>query len=315
MPSPEWLIERGIGETRAALVERGRIVEARIMRDMVVPAGTVLDARLKCVGRNAVAVTEGQEYLLPKGAPGVTEGAALSIEITRETLGGAEPWKRPLARMTNASPQPAPVLAGRELQFPAPADELEAAGWPDLLDEARSGLIAFPGGELRMSLTPAMTLIDVDGNLPPAELAIAGARAAAAAIRRHGIGGSIGIDLPTVDNKAIRLSAAEAFDELLPKPFERTAVNGFGFLQIVRPRTHASLPELAADRAPFEASALLRRAAREVGSIRLVGHPAVVGVLKDNPGWLEALGRQVGGTVTLRGDASLAMSAGHAERA
>jgi len=27
MPSPEWLIERGIGETRCALVENGRIVE------------------------------------------------------------------------------------------------------------------------------------------------------------------------------------------------------------------------------------------------------------------------------------------------
>ena len=46
MPSPEWLIERGIGETRAALVEDGRIVEARIIRDSVVPAGSVLSAQL-----------------------------------------------------------------------------------------------------------------------------------------------------------------------------------------------------------------------------------------------------------------------------
>ena len=64
MPSPEWLIERGIGETRAALVESGRIIEARILRDGVIPAGTVLSARLKTVGRNAVAVVDGQEYLL-----------------------------------------------------------------------------------------------------------------------------------------------------------------------------------------------------------------------------------------------------------
>src|SRR6187397_3187227 len=109
-----------------------------------------------------------------------------------------------------------------------------------------------------------MILIDVDGNLPAAELAVAGARAAAAAIRRHGIGGSIGIDLPTVDSKATRLAAAKAIDALLPKPFERTAVNGFGFLQIVRPRTHASQLEMAADRAIFETAAVLRRAAREV---------------------------------------------------
>ena len=311
---PEWLIERGIGETRAALVDDGRIVEARILRDGVVPAGTVLTAQLKSTGRNAIALADGREYLLPKGASGVTEGARLTIEVTREALGGAEPWKRPLARLTDAAPGPAPNLRGRELQFPATSDELEAAGWSDLLDEARSGIIGFPGGELRVSLTPAMTLIDVDGNLHPAELAIAGARGAAAAIWRHGIGGSIGIDLPTVDSKAVRLAAAEAVDQLLPKPFERTAVNGFGFLQIVRPRAHASLLEMAAERAVFEAAAVLRRAAREVGSIRLVTHPLVIAMLEQRQDWLDRLGMQVGGAVTLRTDPMIAISAGHAEK-
>ena len=99
MPSPEWLIERGIGETRAVLVENGRILEARILRDGVIPAGTILAAQLKSTGRNGVAHSDGQEYLLPKGAPGVTEGARLNIEVTREAIGGAEPWKRPLARL------------------------------------------------------------------------------------------------------------------------------------------------------------------------------------------------------------------------
>ena len=314
MPSTEWLIECGIGETRAALVNDDGILEARIVREGVVPAGTTLTAQLKSTGRNAVALADGQEYLLPKGAPGITEGARLNIEVTREALGGAEPWKRPLARQTGTAPGPAPRLRGRELQFPAAADELEAAGWSDLLDEARSGLIAFPGGELRVSLTPAMTLIDVDGNLPPAELAVAGARAAVAVIRRHGIGGSIGIDLPTVDSKAVRLAAAEAVDQLLPKPFERTAVNGFGFLQIVRPRTHASLLEMAAERALFETAAVLRRAAREMGSIRLVAHPAVVAVLDQRQDWLDQLSKQVGGAVTLRADPLIAISASHAER-
>lgn len=314
MPSPEWLIERGIGETRAVLVENGRILEARILRDGVIPAGTILAAQLKSTGRNGVALSDGQEYLLPKGAPGVTEGARLNIEVTREALGGAEPWKRPLARSTDAAPGAAPRLNGRELRFPATPDELEDAGWSDLLDEARTGLIGFPGGELRISLTPAMTLIDVDGNLPAAELAVAGARAAAAAIRRHGIGGSIGIDLPTVDSKATRLAAAESIDALLPKPFERTAVNGFGFLQIVRPRTHASQLETAADRAIFETAAVLRRAAREVGSIRLAAHPSVIAVLERRPDWLDQLGKQVGGAVTLRADPLIAMSAAHAEK-
>ena len=312
---PEWIIERGIGETRAALVEDHRIVEARILRERIVTAGTVLRAQLKTVGRNAVASADGKEYLLPKGAPGVSQGTTLTIEVTREDLGGAEPWKRALAKATDEEPRPASALAGREVAFPGATDDLEAAGWSDLLDEARSGIIAFPGGELRVSLTPAMTLIDIDGQLPPAELAVTGARAAAKAIRRHGVGGSIGIDLPTVEGKAVRQSAAAAIDEMLPQPFERTAVNGFGFIQIVRPRAHASLFELAADRASFEARALLRRAAREVGAIRLAAHPAIIAKLNRNPGWLDQLSRHTGGLITLRSDASLAMSAGHAERA
>jgi hypothetical protein len=311
MPSPEWLIERGIGETRYALVEDGRIVEARILRDNVIPAGTVLEARLKSIGRNAVVIAGGHEYLLPKGAPGASEGQKLSIEVTREDLGGSEPWKRPLGRITDKVPEEAAAPQGRE----ALSGELDEAGWEDVLEEARSGLISFPGGELRISLTPAMTLIDVDGHLLPDKLAIAGAKAAAETIRRHGIGGSIGIDLPTVEGKAVRQAAAAAIDEALPKPFERTAVNGFGFLQVVRPRAHASLFELAADRASFEARALLRRARHEVGAIRLVAHPAVIAVLEANSGWIEVLSRQVGGTVALRSDASLAISAGHAERA
>ena len=310
---PGWLIERGIGEIRAVLIEDGRIAEARIVREGVIPPGTVLKAQLKSVGRNAVAIADGQEYLLPRGTSDVTHGAALNIEVTRERLGGGEPWKRAMARQTGEQPRAAPPIEGRDLAFPAPTDELEAASWSDLLDEARSGIIAFRGGELRVSLTPAMTLIDVDGQLPPADLAVEGARAAAETIRRHGVGGSIGIDLPTVKGKEIRHTAALAVDGVLPQPFERTAVNGFGFLQIVRPRVRASLFELAADRASFEARALLRQAAREVGPIRLAGHPAVIAELNRRPGWLDQLSRHTGGLITLRSDPSLAMSGGHAE--
>src|SRR3546814_3730244 len=85
--------------------------------------------------------------------------------------------------------------------------------------------IGFAGGALRISLTPAMTLIDIDGDLPPAELARTGAEAAGAAIRRLDITGSIGIDLPTMGSKAERQNAAEALDAALPPPFERTAIN------------------------------------------------------------------------------------------
>lgn len=307
---PEWWIERGVGETRAVLVEAGEIVEARVMLDGQVPAGTVLEAKLKGVGRNAIAVADGIEYLLPKGAPGITQGASLAIEVTREAI-GTEGWKRPLARLADKAPVGAPALAGAELSLPSPTDPLEQAGWSDLIEEARSGIVAFAGGELRIFVTPAMTLIDVDGAVAPAELIIAGARASARAIRRHGIGGSIGIDLPTT-GKAARQAAVEAIDAILPQPFERTAINGFGFLQIIRPRRHASLFELALNRAAYEARALFRLVSRETGAIDLVAHPAVIAAIL--PGWTEMLARQIGGTVSLRADPSLGIAGGHAVR-
>jgi ribonuclease G len=309
---PEWLIERGIGETRAALIDGGEILEARILIEGVPAAGTILDARLKRTGLPAIAIAN-DEYLLPRGAPGVTEGSSVKIEITRERIGGAEPSKRPLARVATGEPSMFKPPEGRELAFPSPTDLLARASWPDLIDEARNRHVRFPGGELHISLTPAMTLIDVDGTLPIDELAVAGASAAALAIRRHGIGGSIGIDFPTV-GKAARQAAADAIDALLPQPFERTAVNGFGFLQIVRPRRHASLFELAADRPAFEARALLRRVAMDsAGPKRLVAHAAVIAMLEARPEWLETLSRQAGGKIALRDDPALPMSGGYAE--
>lgn len=319
---PEWLVERGIGETRAILIEDDEIVEARIQLDGVRPAGSVRAARLVNAGtngRNAIAISEGgTEYLLPRGAPGTSQGATLVIEVTREAIPGAELWKRPLARTTAKAPADLPPLGARLgarlLPFPAPSDTLADLGWNDLVDEARTGIVTFAGGELRISPTAAMTLIDVDGYLEPDELAVLGASEAARAIRRLDVGGSIGIDLPTASGKAARQRAAAAIDATLPQPFERTAVNGFGFVQIVRPRQRASLLELAQDRPGFEARALLRRAAFEgPGAMRLVANPAIIQILERKLEWLEALGVQVGGAVGLRANAALPMSGGYAE--
>ncbi len=303
---PEWIVEQGIGETRAALLENGEIVEARVRRDGVTYAGTVLEARLVAVAPRVVVEAGGEPFLLPRGVSGVSEGRSLRIEVTREALGGAEPWKRGLARVTDAEPIDAPALEG----MPGTIE-----GWDDLLDEARSGIVRFDGGELRIEPTAAMTMIDIDGWLVPDKLAQMGAWAAARAVRRLDVGGPVGIDFPSLKGRETRKLVDQILADYLPQPFEKTAINGFGFVQVVRPRARASLIELAADRAPFEARALLRRAAKEVGAIRLAAHPAVIKVVEAHPAWIDALARKVGGAVTLRADAALAMSGAYAEPA
>jgi hypothetical protein len=305
---PEWLIERGIGETRAALVEDDEIVEARVRRDGIIPAGTILEAKLIAVAPRVAVEAAGETFLLPRGVSGVSEGRSLVVEVTRETLGGTEPWKRGMARITSEAPRAAPPLAeGREGRI---------EDWDELLEEARSGIVPFNGGELRVEPTAAMTMIDVDGWLEPPQLAQVAAWAAARAIRRLDISGSVGIDFPTLGAKEARRDVDKILDEYLPRPFEKTAINGFGFVQVIRPRSRPSLVELARDRAPFEARALLRRAAAESpGSKRIVAHPAVIAVLEQHRAWLDALAHQIGGNIGLRGDASLTMSGGYAENA
>jgi hypothetical protein len=247
----------------------------------------------------------GERFLLPRGVSGVSEGRTLFVEVTREALGGAEPWKRGLARMSSDPPRAAPPLAeGREARI---------AAWDDLLQEARRGIVPFNEGELRIEPTAAMTMIDVDGWLEPPQLAQVAAWAAGRAIGRLDIGGSVGIDFPTLGAKEARREVDRVLDEYVPRPSERTAINGFGFVQIVRSRPRPSLIELAQDRAPFEARALLRRAAFEPpGAKILVAHPAVIAVLESRACWLEALARQVGGEIGLRADPTLTMSGGYA---
>jgi hypothetical protein len=304
----EWLIERGIGETRAALVEDHEIVEARVRRDGVTPAGTTIEAKLVAVAPRVAVEAAGETFLLPRGVSGVSEGRSLFVEVTREALGGAEAWKRGLARVTDEAPRSAPPLAeGKEARIP---------GWEDLLEEARSGLVSFNGGELRIEPTAAMTMIDVDGLLEPAKLAEVAAWAAARAIQRLDLGGPIGVDFPTTGDKASRREVDKILDDYLPRPFEKTAINGFGFVQVVRPRARASLIELARDRAPFEARALLRRIAFEPpGAKRIVAHPTVAKVIEGRMDWLAALERQIGGAISLRVDANVPMSGGYAEKA
>ena len=315
----EWILDEGIGEHRAALIDGDTIIEAAIDRqDERLRVGQVIEARLgERIGGGAWLSTATGDAVLDTVPRGLSQGRSLLVEIVREAIPEPGRVKPPRARASDApEARAAPTLAerypdARRLSTHEP-DRLEQAGWSELIEQAASGEIDFPGGALRLSPTPAMALFDVDGALPPADLAILGARAAALAVRRLAIGGSIGIDLPTLGSKAERAAAAQAIDDVLPQPFERTAVNGFGFVQIVRPRPRASIPELVrADPALTAALALLRIAARGHGPRTLVAAPIVVERIA--PDWIGQLARRTGGTIALRADAALSISAAHVE--
>ena len=331
-PVATALIEFGIGETRALVLEHGTVVEAHIERaGDGLRCGDVWDARLTTIllaGRRGIVRAGVEEALLEPLPPTLTEGALVRVEISREALPEAGRPRVAKARATGkAGPVPGPVSAGPSLAARLQArgfacrtlaqhgpDELEGAGWSEAVEIAATGHVTFDGGLLTISPTPAMTVIDVDGPLPPAALARRAAVAAAHAIRRFDITGSIGIDFPGTD-RAVRGELAALLDEHLPAPFERTAINGFGFVQIVRPRLRASLIErVRGEPVATAALALLRRAGRSIGRgpRTLVAAPAVVAWLGDRSALVDELAVQLGTPVRLQADAALAISAGYA---
>lgn len=308
----EWLYQEGIGENRAILVEDEDIIAAAIELPGEMRGGSVLAGRLVEIaipGRRGIVSTDQGEVMVEPLPAALTQGQKVHVEIVREPI--AEPGNPKFAkgRITEAEEREGPSLSER-IGSPKPLrplgpDRFHEAGWSELIDEALGTPIDFAGGELRMSLTPAMTLFDVDGFLPPFELALAGAEAAAWAIRRLDIGGSIGIDLPTLPSREERLRAVEALDAVLPRPFERTAVNGFGFLQVIRRRERRSLPELIQwDQVGAAARDLLRTAERGIGGCELAAAPAVIARLRSSPEWLDTLARRIGGPVALREEPS-----------
>ena len=322
----EWIYEAGIGENRAVLIDDGAIIEAYVEpHSSDVRAGTILPARLRA---NRIAeMDSGVEALLDAVPAKLTEGAQIRIEVTREALSEPGKAKRAKARLVppDSEIREGPTLLERISSSgfrvaqvsPHDPDRLEECGWSECLEQATSGDIRGEQVSLRISLTPAMTLIDVDGTFPPLTLAIEGVKAAAATITRFGLSGSIGLDLPTLESKVERVLAAAALrGGPLRSPFEATAINGFGFMQIIVPRRRASLCELLQyDRAGAQARALLRRAQRSgrSGALVLVVPPRVGSVLEGHPAWLVELGRQCGGAVSLRIDPALAMEAGYVQ--
>lgn len=326
----EWLYEDGIGERRAALVTDGRIIAAEVERDGDgPPVGSIVSARLlvhdRPRRRARIMLADGGEAWLLAAPAALTEGARIMVRITRMALreaGRIKPAHAQVAEGEVASTGPDLLARITASQHPvvrvnpiADPDRLETAGWSELRDSAITGLWPFAGGGLDIALTPAMTVIDIDGDLPLLELAEAGAHAAIAAIGTLNITGSIGIDFPGLASRTARQRIDAILEAGLPAPFERTAMNGFGFVQIIRRRERASLAEkLRLEPVVGDALALLRlgERARGSGALCLTARAAVIDCLAAHPAWLAELGRRTGRPVTLATDGQL-QGAGYAQ--
>jgi len=312
----EWLIEDGIAETRALLVEGEQVLAARVqwpgglVAGMRVPGR--LTSKLKGTRRGVVVLDGGAEALVDHLPPDVTEGQMLTLVITRASLAERGRLKRAQARVAGAdtADAPASLVDNRKVhRFPAGL-------WEEVWHSASSASLDFPGGEILVSVTPAMTLVDVDGIGPPRDVALAAVPAIARALAWFDLGGNIGIDFPTLSEKADRRAVDEALAAALADwPHERTAMNGFGFIQLVAKLEGPSLlHRFATSRTGMCARLALRVAERAEGHgavLELRVHPALKAKLK--PQWLDELARRTGRAVRIEADPGLALEAPSAQ--
>ena len=313
-----WLVEQGIGEERALLYHNDRAIAARVRWPGGLEAGLVADAmlieRAKGSSRGRVRFAGGEEALVDRLPKEASEGATLRLEVTRTAVRERSRGKLAHARPTDASPRPAPVLA-ETLSDSRIVRQFPDAAWDEIWAEAWEGMVAFPGGSLEFAPTSAMTLIDVDGTLSARALALVAIPPLAEALARLDLGGSIGIDFPTLPAREDRKAVDAALGEALSNwDHERTAMNGFGFVQVVaRSERPSLLHRLAFDRTGAAARKLLRsaEALEGAGAILLTASPTVIAALQ--PEWLSELERRTGREVRVQADAALALGPGHAQ--
>lgn len=317
-------------------------------------AGELFTARvMQKLGQNKALVSlgHGTEALL-QPARGFNEGMLLAAEMTRAPIPEPGRWKLAVVRpAAGAKPMGEPGWHGSGdaadsfLRRAAPlvdviicADAASAnsvrtvlgddcpalridsqaiaeADLDGLIESAVTGEFPFAGGMLSIERTRAMTMIDIDGSGDPLPLNLAAADEIGRLLGLLDIGGPVGIDFVTMDDRKARASIDAALGEACAPlgPHKRTAMNGFGFAQIVRPRTGPSLPELLCGTTPGRLSlesraiALLREAAgsKGHGKRKLTAPPRVIETIRQWPDEIAALQTLLGTTIELVAEAGM----------
>jgi len=310
-----WFIEQGIGETRWLLIEGDRVLAAKIEWPGELRGGQKVTGKLtsKAAGarRGLAILDDGREVLIDHLPNHITEGASVALIITRAAITERGRYKRAQGRCANAPgvDENSAPLANVVHRFPAGL-------WEEVWHAASSASVAFAGGDTLISVTPAMTVIDIDGSALPRELALAAIPAIARALAWFQLGGNIAIDFPTLAAKADRRTVDDALSAALADwPHERTAMNGFGLVQLVARLDGPSLlHRFATSRVGMCARHALRQAELTQGDGRVLlmsVHPALKAKLREE--WLTELARRTGREVRIESNPALALEAPSAQ--
>jgi ribonuclease G len=293
----EIAFETSPGEIRAVMFEAGTPVELHSFREGSAALGTVADARIisKSAGQTVLRLASDEDIILP-ATPAEAEGAGIRVEIIREGLSEPGYFKRAVARRSDAPLRVIDAATWRgSLRARAEREIAPDVGFDDHFAIAFEGCAQRGAARIWFERTKAGLVFDIDGSGAPAAINRDAAQEIARLLRLFQIGGAAIIDFVGMDCKAARLEIADVFDVVSaadPRRFERTAINGYGLMQVIRPKTGPSLLDRLFGRRRVSPSdetlalMLLRDASRAVGAgpRRCVTTPALAALL-GQPHW------------------------------
>jgi ribonuclease G len=308
------------GETRAVLFEGGTAVELHIFRDGHALAGSVLNAKIlsKNAGRAFLQLASGEEVVIAP-PPTEPEGASVRVEIIRAHICEPGDVKRATVRISEA----ALCEVDEDLWRAALSERTDAvitagADLDDHFDIAQSGRSDVEGATIWFERTKAGLVFDVDGNGDAFAINRAAAAEIARLLRLFQVGGAAMIDFVGMENKAARVEIAATFDAASaadPRGFERTAINGYGLMQVIRAKPGPSILDTLFGTRRVSLSdetlilALLRAASRTSGAgvRRCVTTPVLAAQLA-LPTWqpmIAQAARQAGAALEIVADADV----------
>jgi ribonuclease E len=319
------LVDAAVGEIREALVDQGRVVALRVLRESDAGRrarwGEIYAARVSKVdhSRRGAFLDLGlsdQQGFLPLDAKSMArmdgqkprklvEGDKVVVVVAREAARG----KSPNVRLTpDAHPGGKPIrLAQHEADLgfadARAADSQTRAMIDAAIEEAMARTAPIPGGGgLTIEPTSALVAIDVDagpraGSKDPERFAldlnIAAAQEAARQLRLRSLGGLVAIDFVSMRTAA----SARALEVAIKKAFvgdpwgtRLGALSKFGIFELSRGQLRAPLNEVLREpdgRLTPETAALmaLRSIEREARSAR--GREVAAAVAPEVKSWLD----------------------------
>lgn len=315
-----WL-DDAPAERRAALVEDGQIVEIHIQREGQLAVGEVGTARIgsKTKAGAYLITDEGREMLVRRGVT-PPKGSKVVYCITRAAI--AEPGlvKLAEARLMDELPSPLPnaeTLWEARLQATG-AETRRCADISDGFELALAGASQAGDATISFQRTKAGLIFDIDGTGDAMVINITAAVEIARLLRLYQVGAMVMIDFIAVESKQDRQAIADAFRTASaadPRPYESTAVNGFGMMQVVRARQRPSVLDIlfgtriASLSDETQALWLLRQASKSSGfGTRTITAPTAVATLLVAPDWQQYrqdVERMTGAALAIVADAAM----------